>query len=503
MATSPYARPRVSAGPTRHVYDVLVIGGQLGGLLSACLLAKRGCRVLCVEHDGVGGGYEHGGFMLPYAPFLAPALKVMPGVEEAFAELGIQTSYQRALRPHQPELQLVLEDARIDVSADASKWQRELTRIFAEHGPEVGARIAALTRAHEGTDAFFKAAHPLPPDGFFDRWKLSRQARATPALSWEPPARDTSAEKLMGALLPFVSNLATPDAPLARARVLSQALSLPGRHPQGREGVRELLEKRLVELGGDYLQREGNDNFVVEQLSFEGGKLEGARLVRSENVYRAAAVVVATDSGALRRLLPEKKRHRKLTEALDASEVKSFLFTVNHVLPTRALPRGMGELLLVDSGDEELGAVLVQLHPARKVDGKEDEALQVVCAGAFVPANVREFGEAHLESIAKRIGTVLERLMPFSAPHRVLASSPYLHASTARGSRLLPHPLFAFEEEKALGVGGLAQRTAVKNLFLANREVLPGLGLEGELLAGIRVSRLIQTLLDKKNPLKK
>jgi hypothetical protein len=48
----------------------------------------------------------------------------------------------------------------------------------------------------------------------------------------------------------------------------------------------------------------------------------------------------------------------------------------------------------------------------------------------------------------------------------------------------------------------LGQRTPVKNLLLAGREVLPGLGLEGELLAGMRAARLVQETLKKKDPLK-
>ena len=36
---------------------------------------------------------------------------------------------------------------------------------------------------------------------------------------------------------------------LRRMRALSQALALPGRYPNGREGLRDVLEKRLLELG--------------------------------------------------------------------------------------------------------------------------------------------------------------------------------------------------------------------------------------------------------------
>ena len=71
--TSP-ARAHIPGGPPRHVYDVVVLGGQIGGAVASALLAKRGYRVLHVEHDGMGHGYAHEGWLLPYAPFVTPPL---------------------------------------------------------------------------------------------------------------------------------------------------------------------------------------------------------------------------------------------------------------------------------------------------------------------------------------------------------------------------------------------------------------------------------------------
>ena len=56
-------RPRIAPAPARHVYDVLVIGAELGGALAAALLAKRGLRVLWAEHAQLASGYEHDGFL--------------------------------------------------------------------------------------------------------------------------------------------------------------------------------------------------------------------------------------------------------------------------------------------------------------------------------------------------------------------------------------------------------------------------------------------------------
>ena len=61
---STVVRSRTSPAPTRHVYDVAVIGSHLGGAITAALLQRRGLHVLYVEHDGTGQGYTHDGWLL-------------------------------------------------------------------------------------------------------------------------------------------------------------------------------------------------------------------------------------------------------------------------------------------------------------------------------------------------------------------------------------------------------------------------------------------------------
>jgi hypothetical protein len=498
------APAKVSVHPSRHVYDVIVLGGQLAGAVSAALLAKHGHRVLLVEHDGLGPGYEHQGYLLPYAPFVSPSMKAMPIMDEVLTELGLNTAAGRAFRPHVPEIQLVLPGERFDLPSNEAKRTAELTRaVGKDRAPALSAHIAKLIAFHEQSDAFFRdPALELPPDGMMESWGTKGLIKRHPALSAPLPTMgEDPSWQLLQKLAPFLTYLAQPRHPLARGRALSQTLASPERYPGGREGLRDLLNKKLQDLGGDLLTREGGENFIAEQLAFDGDKVAGVKLLQSDMIYRASAVVGATDTGALRRLVQEKKKHRKLTEALEWSSIKQFLFTLNWVIKETGLPRGMGELVLYSTGDD-LDPLLIQQHPARKAGtGKEEDALRVLTASAFVPASARDLGEPHLMAIADRIGAHLEALMPFSRQHLVLSSAPNLHAGGSRGSRLLPHPHFQIESETLVGVEGLSQRTAVKNLFLANREILPGLGLEGEVLAGRRAARLVMGLTKKKGGL--
>lgn len=496
-------RPKLVSGPSRHVYDAIVLGGQLGGALSAALLAKRGYRVLLVEHDGLGVGYEHGDYLLPYAPFVSPGLKAMPAAEDAFNELGLSTTIQRGLKPSTPGLQLILARHRMDLFVDPAKRAAEFRR---ELGPAGGDHFQAafenLIRMHEPTDGYFRKPEHFPPGAWLDRWSFSRGCKPFPGLTAAAPEPvDHPAARLLFSLAPFISYLAAPT-PLLLARTLSSVLDASSRYPGGREGLREVVMKKLTDLGGDYLGQETGGSSVVEQLSFEGGKLLGVKVLESDTVYRAPYFIASTDAGALRRLIPEKNRQRSLSNALELLTMPRFLFTVNWVCPAELMPKGMGELLLMET-EPQLGPLLIQVTPARKRAGRvEDESLRVVCVAASVPSSIRELGEAHMQTLAERISSHLDSLFPFLRSRLLLRSAPYLDAGGVRGSRLLPHPLYAVDpEHSALGLTGLNPQTPTKNLFLANREVFPGLGLEGELLAAVQAADRVQGLLNKANPL--
>ena len=500
MATFTY-RPSTSAGPSRHVYDVIVVGSQLGGTLAGALLAKRGLRVLHVEHDGMGAGYEKNGYTLPYAPFVTPAFKTMPQVEEAFSELGLASWVQRTMKPQEPALQVITAQHRLDFHSDPAIRQNELTRELGEEGVQRATTISQAISQVELSDPFFKEKPTLPSTGILESFQLNRLiARHEKLKVGSALAPDLFPDRLLRQLLPFISYAVPSTQPLPLARTLSQVLRMPHHFPGGREGLREALGKKLTESGGDLLGRHGSGASVVENFHFEGGRVAGIKLMQSDIIYRGQWIIGATDAGALRRLVPNKKKHRRLLEALDSATVQQFLYTVNWVLPERAIPRGMGELVLLETGENGLDPLLLQTRPIQQADAPFQPDTRVVSAGVFVPALVRELGEEHFKELTRRIESHLERLMPFARAHLIVASSPYLDVGGVRGSRFLPHPLLETEASSVLGVTGISMKTPSKNLLIASREVLPGLGLEGEFYTGIRAARRVQDLIKSRQP---
>src|SRR5690606_38960095 len=229
---------------------------------------------------------------------------------------------------------------------DPARRRRELERAFgAETAEALHARLEQLATQHQTSDAFFTEPRPLPPESWLERMQLKRMV--TPGLETPPALSEASgSERLLSALADCAGYLDEGGAGAwSRTRLLSQlgrgGMQLPG----GRSGLREQLTRRTAELGGDVLiQASDGSPVLVESLAFDGNRLEGITLLHNDQIYRADMVLAAMDGASLRRLLPEKKRHRKLAQELDTSRVRSFLLTVNWVLPERALPRGLSSL---------------------------------------------------------------------------------------------------------------------------------------------------------------
>src|SRR5262249_2969453 len=124
------ARARGPEGedPVTHFYDLVVLGDDLAGLIAAALCARRGLRVLIVEAPGQPPDkYTVGPLALPRAP-LPFVGESSPAVRRVVAELNFIQTMKRRLAPWKPPLQVVLPDARVEVSGDADAVSRELQR---------------------------------------------------------------------------------------------------------------------------------------------------------------------------------------------------------------------------------------------------------------------------------------------------------------------------------------------------------------------------------------
>ena len=498
MQTLP-ARPRIAPGPSRHVYDVVLLGAELGGTLAATLLAKRGLRVLWAEHAQLSSGYEHEGFLFSTPPFLVPPFRMWPAVENVFTELGLTTGFQRQLRPTGP-LQIVLPRHRLDLPADPHRRLAELQREFGQGGGQLAETLAALTAAPDTSDPFFRFLDDFPAGTWMERFRLRRRAARVEGMTRPHPfSPNEPVEALLVGILPLLVQQDSPG-PLAATRVLGQLLRGPLRLPGGREGLREVLSRRFSELGGTLLPQEGLTGPVVEAVEFEGPQVT-VHVRGAEAVYRAQWLLGAMEPPLLARLMPDEGLGRKISAFLGQLVPRRLVLTVHWVLPEHVLPRGMGELVAMDGGPA--GPIWIQVHSARRAGARgEEESLRTLTASALVDAGVREAGEAGLRLAASALERALEGLLPFALQHRLARSLPLTDSPGARAGAG-PQLLYPEADGAATGLEGLGIRTPGKHVLFVGREAVTGLGLEGELLAGARAAALIHESVRKRDPLKR
>ncbi len=501
---------------TQRVYDVCVIGSQLGGVAAGALLARRGFRVLYVDHDGLGASYEDAGYLLPYAPAILPSPRAFPSAETVLGELGLTTDLGRQLEPCDPDLQLLMPRHRVDLPRDPATRLAEMRREWPADAERLDAGFEELQRLFDAATPFLKSTPPLPPRGFGERRAVSKALRFAASAPGAPPAVAETRPFAAMADHPLVQALRTAHrflsycdgepAPLGLVRLLGAALRGTYRLPGGHHALREALRRKIAESRGELLGASSGEPAIAEALELDGKRVASVRLAGSKDAYVARAYIAATDAPAVKRLLPADAG--RVAATLDRVRPSRQMLAVNLVVKTAALPPALGEAsLALRDGTAGDGAVLMQVLPARRATKKgpgepvEDE--RVLCAAAFVPATARDGGEAALRDLAAGIRAEVADAVPFFERHLVRESVPFLAApGTGRGSRFAPHPLYQVESDQTLGVTGLPVIGALKNLVFAGREVIPGLGIEGEFHAGLQAANEVVGLLGKKDLLK-
>jgi phytoene dehydrogenase-like protein len=498
---------------TQRLYDVCVIGSQLGGAVAGALLARRGFRVLYVDHDGAGTHYEDGGYLLPHAPALIPSPRLMPAAEAALNELGFTTDAGRALEPSSPGLQLLFPRHRVDLHADPAARLAELRREWPSDADALDAALSALGAAFDAVSPVLKALPPLPPDGFLERRELSKAVKF--AQSSPSTAVDLNADALqpmaghplgeaLGAARSFMTHLGGPPAPFSTLRLAGAVVRGTQRIAGGYDALRDILRRRIAEARGELLGAEASTPATAERLDVDGSRVTAVRLEGSSNAYLARAFVLATSPAAVMRLVPEDL-HRKIRD-MAGLRVTRQLLAVNLVVRVGALPPGLGDTAIVLGEGEDAAPVMMQVMPARRdtkkggAESVSDE--RVICAATYVPESTWEDGGATATQAAAWIRDRLAAFLPFLDRHVVRESIPSLAAGPERrrNTRAL-HPVYVSELDAHLGVSGVPFR-ALKNVVMAGREVVPGLGLEGEFQAGVQAADAAQAILGKKEFLK-
>ena len=466
-------------------FDVVVLGdgrGDLAALVTAALLARRGRRVLCAGFS-VEERYTLGPWVLPTSPVGFVGLE-SPAWRRVLDELSLGATLRRRLELHRPSWQLCLPDARLDVG---DELLRELSREAASEQPMIEAAMTRLGQISGELDSILAQDPTIPAVGFWDRRESRRESARLPDDHGDVAAELVAASPwraLFSLPAMFGTDLVRPGL-VASARAFELHRTVH-RLDGGRRALAAILMERVQHHAGELNPRRPT------QILTKRGRVTGVLFDGAREPVGCDELVVALSPDRLLPLLDGEKPPKALVAESDRLHAKRHRYLLHLAVPVDALPDPLGRLAysVGDSGAPLEGANALRLHTT---DGYGQHAVLTVEALA------EDGSLAGLSSLRKGIRAHLDRLFPFLSRNLLLVHSPH-DGIPPEGANIpgAPLPIQPMDEvwddgdgERAFGITGIGYETGLKNLTLASRQILPGLGLEGELTAGWIAARLV------------
>jgi len=480
------------AATTNH-YDLIVIGTDLAGLVSAALVARRGKRVLVIPQGAIDGAYRLG--RRPFALDTAPLMHLScPAARRVFEELGLWTQIRREHRKLDELRHWVMPGHRLDGEADGGNWIREVEREWP--GDPIAEAWAQRAQWSQATDALLDellaSDNALVADGFWARRFLNRVSSELPDANVDelaPLPADHPIRQQARAIEPWVQHLVPSQlGKAASLRIASLWSRGPTDRAGGASGLREQLIQRIQLKSGEV-----KPNLRVGEVLLKRGRVTGISLLGKRDCYGCDHMLIASDP---RDLIDGPLVADSLPAPLQVSLANIVTAARRYVLHIDIDERGLGPgfegtaiCIPEASWLERDGVGLTYLRTSAAAEGKRRISVTHL-VGPDEP----------LDDMRERILDALDQrgVLPFARPWISLLHSPHdgREATDGRGRRLVdygqdtalrltPAPLYRLEGgEPSLGVGVLPHSSGVKNLYFASRLTYPGLGVEGEFTAG-------------------
>ena len=436
----------------KRVYDVAIIGPDVGGAAAAALCARRGLRTLLAPLQTVGAARESDGWLLPGAHPMIPPLRHLSAAVGPLEEMGLGADLQRLGAAAQGSFQILGEKLRLSLPADPARRKGELRRELSDVGAsEADAAIAALERLGHAWDEFLRSPPPWPPRGFFEKRRVRKMVPPPPPLP----------EGLIGdclqALAPFAASLVDDSAHEATAREAAALFRSPLRMWGGAAQLGELMREKAVASGGDVIAGAAEElRLERKQVHF---KLGGSDVT-------ASCVVLACGAERIGALVQGGARaERKIAEEASLP-VQRKVTLAHYVVRGEGLPQALEEAALLLG--HPMGPLVISAQPARRARG-ETAGERVVTV-----ARVSDAGFSDAEGLLTSIRNALEPVLPFFDRH-------VLHQA-ADLNPLQPHTILHPHEDSD-PIGLRATSEGHERVLFASEATYPGFGLEGQILA--------------------
>ncbi len=491
--------------------QTVIIGAGIGGLVSAVLLASRGCEVMVVEkEDGPGGKIRQldvDGAMVDAGPTVFTMRSV---IDDVFEAAGAQTEdYIELHKAERIARHAWGPNERLDLYADAEQ-SAEAIGDFAGTKAAAGFRRFSkeAKRLHDALDRPFLRASKTDPltlgwrmgwRGFPD-WLTLRAY--TPL--WSALGRyfdDPRLQQLFGRYTTYCgsSPFLTPATLMLIAHVEAQGVwAIEG----GMSALAGALERLAKEKGAKFRYGQSVLRIEVRDKAVTGVELAGGEILSADKVVfngdpaALASGLLGTDSAPAARKVPEKARSLSAMVWLANTKATGFDLDHHNVFFGPDYPKEFKDIKSGGPPSDPTVYVCALDQPSPRLRLTSQERLQII---VNVPAN----GDRHTYSSEEKeqcTSNMLERLrscgleLETPLPHKLVTPNDFSALFPATGGALYGRASHGW----AASFLRPGSRTSIRGLYCAGGATHPGAGvpmaaLSGRLASEALLSDLIST----------
>lgn len=463
-------------------FDLVVLGEGLGGLIAATLLVQSNLRVLILKEEDYCPIYVREGYrFVPFSNFQERGIP-SPLIQRISKMLSLQKFPDFPL--HGGSFQVILPQARIDLFPQGPLFEREIKREFPKERDRIKRFYASMEREKERLDrrkiAEGEKLFPLLSSSSFWRrlWvlNLKRKERINQRLSsFSKEFSEYLKLQILakGNLLPYKVDLS-----LASYLLIPEA----GFKGVSLERVKEILFKKFIESGGEVFELGGLEGMEKKgQGRFHLLFKKGGRAIHSKYLLLNAP---------LHRIVERFDfLQRRLSKWIKRIKPTFLILPLFLGIREKGIPVGMKDLLIsifdLNRTYEDGNLLFLSLSPKGEESQAPEGRRALLVEGLMSP---NKWDSHSLNHFQQGVIFHLKHLIPFFEDFVEFIDFQW----TFEQANKISYPLFIYETDSNFHWReGIIPLRVSKDLLFVGKENFPYLGVEGEILGGIRVGREI------------
>ncbi len=475
---------------TSQRFDILILGDELSGLITANLLSHFNYKVVVLRNSPGIDRYQYKGYVLPVSPQLLPPLK--------FGELLSQIRQYLSLSQDEFEddadvierFQYITKRLRVDVSVDKNETIEEFFYELGIKKEKTGKFIESTISLMSELSDIFNMHLPYPVYSFWDKRRIKKNyfAEFSHKNSSLEYFDDEKVKNIFRGLLCFISNtevqnIFSSQESLLGFLFLDRWLLLPSI-----ERLKSLLLKRLEERG-NLIFNGTNNRFMVEKKGFNYYLLDEKR----HHSFRIDSVLLSSNSEFVKENI-----HPKLYKRLNLKEQKYYVrYTTNFVVKSGCIPEIASKYIVYNKNPN--GYKPDDFFQISTSKSMKDRAIirenQVVSVTTFIEP--QEFNRKNVDIFNKRLQDVLIQVFPF-IDENIINMSSVLEADLLLDINMNEVKRGEYKYSQCLfndfslidGILLTDMKTGIDN-FINSFSVFAPIGIFGDFMAAVRAAEII------------